>query len=219
MSKHYNPYHLHSGVFVPHYLLSSSGMSHGAKLLYALLASKADSRGEVLLNVALMIAELGEEEHNVFRLMNELDTGRFIHTERHPAGTRFVRCFFPQPAWLTNSGAPAQSHKLSPMASQKPSAHSLPTPSVELLDAPGQPKQEKIETVTQHHFSTDVMCETKSRYSFGECYKYVLACQQVGQRIKSPYRLAKALHKTGEQDEEIALFLATGRKQEHTRAA
>jgi transposase len=63
------------------------------------------SRGEVLLNVALMNAELGEEEHNIFRLMNELDTGGFIRTERHPAGTQFIRCFFPQPAWLLHTRA------------------------------------------------------------------------------------------------------------------
>lgn len=219
MSTHYNPYHLHGGVFVPHYLLSSSGLSHGAKLLYALLASKADSRGEVLLNVALMTAELGEEEYNVFRLMNELDIGGFIHTERHPAGTQFIRCFFPQPAWLMNSNVSAQRHELLSSAAQKQQARSVPTPSSEVLDVPGQENQEMVEAGTQTQFNLNVMCGVKSRYSFEQCYKYVLACQQVGQHIKSPYRLAKALHRTGEQDEEIALFLATGKKQDRPRAA
>jgi hypothetical protein len=87
------------------------------------------------------------------------------------------------------------------------------------LDVPDQENQEKVEADTQNQFNLNVMCVAKSRYSFEECYKYVLACQQVGQHIKSPYRLAKALHRTGEQDEEIALFLATGKKQDRARAA
>jgi hypothetical protein len=78
MNHHYNPYHVHGGVFVPHYLLSSGEISHGAKLVYALLAQGADRRGEALLNVQLLAAEMGEKEEQVFRFMNELDVARLV---------------------------------------------------------------------------------------------------------------------------------------------
>jgi hypothetical protein len=207
MNHHYNPYHVHGGVFVPHYLLSSGEISPGAKLVYALLAQSADRRGEALLNVQLLAAEMGEREEQVFRFMNELDVARLVRTQRHPAGTEFVRCFFNRPAWIEEGRQSGENNSVGPSTSKK-------------FDATAASVAEF--TLSQQHASRGGVrrqrrrhdqSQPQSRFSRETCVNYALACRQAGQPIHNPFAFANKIYTTGEQDAEIAFWQESERPQ------
>ena len=209
MNHHYNPYHVHGGVFVPHYLLSSSDLSAGAKLVYALLAQGADRRGEALLNARLLAAETGEGEEQVFRFMNELDVVGLVRTHRHPAGTEFVRCFFTRPAWIEGVGKAAESNPVGPSDCAKPA-----TPPASVADfTPGQRPQEPKGGSRRQRRRHD-QSQPESRFSRETCVDYALACRQAGQPIHNPFAFANKIYTTGEQDAEIAFWQESTRQQD-----
>src|SRR5215210_1716859 len=94
-----NPYDTFAGVFVPHFVLSSRRVSPAAKILYALLASGADVRGETLLNPVLLVAKMGVGEGGVLKLVDELVNARLIKVRQDPACAEFLSCLFLPDAW------------------------------------------------------------------------------------------------------------------------
>ena len=209
MNHHYNPYHVHGGVFVPHYLLASNGISAGAKLVYALLAQGADRRGEALLNARLLAAETGEREEQVFRFMNELDVARLVRTQRHPAGTEFVRCFFTRPAWIEEGRRPGAVKSISQSNSDKPATPPAPVADFKLGQQQHEPKGGARRQRRRHDQS-----QPQSRFSRETCVNYALACRQAGQPIHNPFAFANKIYTTGEQDAEIAFWQESQRQQD-----
>jgi hypothetical protein len=209
MQQHYNPYHLYGGIFVPHHLLSSVKLSAGAKLLYSLLAARADSRGETLLNISWAAAALGTEEHQVLRLMNELDTLHLIGTQRHVLGTEFIRCFFPLPAWL--DAKPAHTGSEPPSTAPVERSGSLdqaPAPLTRLRAAIPRSKQAQAGTSPTRHRNSETSASSRSCHSKETCVKWAIFCKErLHHPIRNEFRLAQKLHRTGEQDEEISLWL------------
>lgn len=209
MNHHYNPYHVHGGVFVPHYLLSSAEISPGAKLVYALLAQSADRRGEALLNARLLAAEMGEREEQVFRFTNELDVAGLIRTQRHPAGTEFVRCFFTRPAWVEEGRPRGAGDPAGPSDSRKPD-----TPLAPVADLrPGHQQNEQRGGSRRQRRRHD-QSQPQSRFSRETCVNYALACRQAGQPIHNPFAFANKIYTTGEQDAEIAFWQESTRPQD-----
>lgn len=208
MNNHYNPYHVHGGVFVPHYLLSSNEISAGAKLVYALLAQGADRRGEALLNARLLAAETGEGEEQVFRFMNELDVAGLIRTQRHPAGAEFVRCFFTRPAWAEEGRQPGESNQAGPAAQNK---SDLPRATV--ADFTLSHQQHTTKGNTRRQRRRHDQSQPQSRFSRETCVNYALACRDAGQPIHNPFAFANKIYTTGEQDAEIAFWQESVRPQ------
>lgn len=103
---HHHPYDTFGGVFVPHFLLSSRRISLGAKLLYALLATRIDLRGESLLNHDLLACEMGVAEAVVLSLSDELSAAGVIQIWQDPAGTKTLRCQFPPGVWQREEEEP-----------------------------------------------------------------------------------------------------------------
>jgi hypothetical protein len=50
----------------------------------------------------------------------------------------------------------------------------------------------------------------RSRYSREVCVRYAKAKQSAGEEIRNVYALATHFYKTGDQDEEIGVFLRNG---------
>lgn len=216
MHKQYNPYHLYGGVFIPHHLLSSNKLSAGAKLLYALLAARIDGRGETLLNISWAAAELGAEEHEVLRLMNELDTGHLISTQRHVLGTEFIRCFFPRPAWLdgeetrfrreSSDTAVIENSRTMNQGSARPAR---------LRDAAILPTEAQSIASAFEHKEGGRSCSPRSCHSKETCVRWAIFCKEkLHHPIRNEFRLAQKLHHTGEQDEEISLWLEEQEREE-----
>jgi hypothetical protein len=100
-----NPYLIHSGIFMPHYLLSNPHISHGAKLIYRLLIEKIDHKGETLASIPILANAIADEEQSVLGFITELERTKYIKVQRHPADTKFIRCYFPRPAWVKPNDA------------------------------------------------------------------------------------------------------------------
>ena len=181
-----------AGVFVPHFVSSIKGLSHGAKILYSLLRSQSDRRGETLLNAPLATAIMGEEEKLVYRLLAELETGGFVLTVRHPLGTEFVRCSFPAlPSATLKSGSPG----LKSAAGLKVAASTSP---------------KRQNRKARARAARTVHGHAQSRFTREECTSYALACEAAGHNIRSPFGFGLSLYQSGNQDREIELFLQTG---------
>lgn len=68
-----NPYFFHSGVFLPHYLLSNPDISHGAKLIYRLLIERISYQGETLASIPILANAIADDEQSVLRFITELE--------------------------------------------------------------------------------------------------------------------------------------------------
>lgn len=101
MDNYFNPHFICGGVFVPHYLLSATRISHGAKLLYRLLVERADREGEALAGVAQSAKAMGERERRVVEFLGELEKARSVEVRWHPSDGKSFRCFFVRPRWIS----------------------------------------------------------------------------------------------------------------------
>jgi hypothetical protein len=52
--------------------------------------------------------------------------------------------------------------------------------------------------------------EPRSRHTREECTSYALTCEAAGQDIRSPFGFGLSLYRSGNQDDEVELFLKTG---------
>lgn len=100
-----NPYLMHCGVFLPYYLLSNPHISHGAKLTYRLLIEKISAQGETLTSIPILANAIADDEHSVLGFITELERAKYIKVQRHSADPKFIRCYFPRPAWVRPNNA------------------------------------------------------------------------------------------------------------------
>lgn len=96
----FNPHFLHSGVFVPHYILSSKRISHGAKLVHQILAGRANTSGRILSRVDSLALEIGEENDKVLEYLHELEKTEHIKILWRSPNSNLLRFSFTRPNWI-----------------------------------------------------------------------------------------------------------------------
>lgn len=205
---HLDPYDTFAGVFIPHFVLSSRLVSPAAKILYALLASGADIRGETLLNPVLLAAKMGVEEGGVLKFVDELISVRLIKVRQDPACAEFLSCHFLPNAWRKDFPPPADGENES-VPRTSPRLLRLPAPTTEnsataddsSLPASGlQPEKQGVD-------GGQGKKSTGSRFSKEVCIEYAKARRLAKGKIDNPYALGTAMAKTTEYDEEIETWL------------
>jgi hypothetical protein len=203
-----NPYDTFAGVFVPHFVLSSRRVSPAAKILYALLASGADVRGESLLNPVLLAAKMGVEEGGVLKLVDELVSAWLIKVRQDPVCAEFLSCHFLSNAWQKDIQPPNDGEKESAPRTA-PRLLKLSAPTTE-RSAPADDSSLPAGTLQSQKQDVDTgqgKKNTASRFSKEVCIEYAKARRQAEGKIDNPYALGTAMAKTIEYDEEIELWL------------
>lgn len=83
------------GVFIPLWLIACPEVGHGAKLLYVLLAQKAGVKGVTRAFVPALATELGDDEAQIYRHLNELERCGLVELRRQGAEADILSCAFP----------------------------------------------------------------------------------------------------------------------------
>ena len=78
----FNPYRLFVGAFIPNVLMEYTGISQGAKLIWARLAQYAGEKGEAYPAIDTLAKDIGTEERQCRRYLKELENKKFIKVLR-----------------------------------------------------------------------------------------------------------------------------------------
>jgi hypothetical protein len=210
----FNVYHFFAGAFVPFWLLSRQEIGSGAKLTYALLAQQANSRGAVQLNFRVQAVALGEDEGQLSRHLMELEEVGLIQVSRGNVSSEDIRVFFPPHPWMTGLDQPPQA-----VAPQPAGPEAAISPRLFLEGAPpahasllpprpasgGEPRQGG-----RGRRRGKGRRQPQSKHSFEDCLQFVTYQKEVlgHDHIWNVTGLARHLHLSGEQDEEIDAYLA-----------
>lgn len=219
MKESFNIYHHFAGVFLPSWLHSLSGISAGAKLTYAVLAQQANSSGTTQLNFRMLEGALGESEGQIARYLLELERVNLIHAKRGNVNTEDVRIFFPQHEWYSGSIEPS-CDSFTPLTSRA-SGENQPR----LFAAERGETQTPVDQITTGLKPASPFRKRKrkrwfgrprSRHTLETCLGFITYQKEVlgRRRIYDPEGLAESIFHTGEQDDEIDVWLA-----ERTNAA
>ena len=213
MRANFNVYHFFAGAFVPFWLLSRQEIGPGAKLTYAALAQQANSRGAVQLHFRVQAAALGEDEGQLSRHLMELEEVGLIQVSRGNVSSEDIRVFFPPHVWMagleqqTQAVAPqpaaseaATSQRLFPEAA--PPAHTSLLPPRPAAAAESRPNGRGRRRGKGRR-------QPQSKHSFEVCLQFVTYQKEVlnHDHIWNVTGLARHLHLSGEQDEEIDAWL------------
>ena len=214
MKANFNVYHFFAGAFVPFWLLSRQEISPGAKLTYAALAQQANSCGAVQLHFRVQAAALGEDEGQLSRHLMELEEVGLIQVSRGNVSSEDIRVFFPPHPWMAGLDQPPQAitpqtptseaaipARLFPEAATPPPASLLAERPVVGAEArPGGRGRRRGKGRRQ----------PQSKHSFEVCLQFVTYQKEVlgHDHIWNATGLARHLHLSGEQDEEIDAYLA-----------
>jgi hypothetical protein len=214
LKANFNVYHFFAGAFVPFWLLSRQELGPGAKLTYAALAQQANSRGAVQLHFRVQAAALGEDEGQLSRHLMELEEVGLIHVSRGNVSSEDIRVFFPPHVWMAGLEQPTQAvtpqtptsaaaipARLFPEAATTPPASLLAERPVAGAEArPGGRGRRRGKGRRQ----------PQSKHSFEVCLQFVTYQKEVlgHDHIWNVTGLARHLHLSGEQDEEIDAYLA-----------
>jgi hypothetical protein len=214
LKANFNVYHFFAGAFVPFWLLSRQEIGPGAKLTYATLAQQANSRGTVQLHFRVQAAALGEDEGQLSRHLMELEEVGLIQVSRGNVSTEDIRVFFPPHPWMTGLEQPPQAVAPQPAGPEAaippqlfpggipPARDSLlpprPAPSTEARHGGRGRRRGKTRRQPQ------------SKHSFEVCLQFVTYQKEVlgHDHIWNVTGLARHLHLSGEQDDEIDAYLA-----------
>jgi hypothetical protein len=74
----FNPYRVFVGIFIPNALVRYKGLSPSAKLVYGRLSQYAGEDGKCFPAEDVLADEVGLSKRQVYRLLSELETGKFI---------------------------------------------------------------------------------------------------------------------------------------------
>jgi hypothetical protein len=209
-----NVYHFFAGAFIPFWLLSRQEIGPGAKLTYAALAQQANSRGAVQLHFRVQATALGEDEGQLLRHLMELEEVGLIQVSRGNVSQEDIRVFFPPHPWMTGIEQPAQGAALQPAAAEAavptrlfPEA-AAPTPAPTLASQPVVGAETRPGSRSRRRGKGRRPSESK--HSFEVCLRFVTYQKEVlgHDHIWNATGLARHLHLSGEQDEEIDAYLA-----------
>jgi hypothetical protein len=210
----FNVYHFFAGAFVPFWLLSRQEIGAGAKLAYAALAQQANSRGAVQLHFRVQAAALGEDEGQLSRHLMELEEVGLIQVSRGNVSHEDIRVFFPPHSWITGIEQLPQggaSQTAVPEAAAPPRLFPEAAPSAQTSLLP-----------TRHPGGVDARPngrgrrrgrgrrQPQSKHSFEVCLQFVTYQKEVlhHDHIWNVTGLARHVHLSGEQDDEIDAWLA-----------
>jgi hypothetical protein len=214
LKANFNVYHFFAGAFVPFWLLSRQEIGPGAKLTYAALAQQANSRGAVQLHFRVQVTALGEDEGQLSQHLMELEEVGLIQVSRGNVSQEDIRVFFPLHPWMAGIEQPPQAVASQPATAEAaaptrlfpeaaaPSPASLltPRPVTGVEARPGGRGRRRGKGRRQ----------PQSKHSFEVCLQFVTYQKEVlgHDHIWNVTGLARHLHLSGEQDEEIDAYLA-----------
>lgn len=214
MKANFNVYHFFAGAFVPFWLVSRQEIGPGAKLTYAALAQQANSRGAVQLNFRVQAVALGEDEGQLSRHLMELEEVGLIHVSHGNVNSEDIRVFFPLHVWM--GGLDQQAQAVAP----QPAAGEAATPQ-RLFPEAAQPAQTSLLTPRpaagaearpngRGRRRGRGRKQPQSKHSFEVCLQFVTYQKEVlgHDHIWNVTGLARHIHLSGEQDEEIDAYLA-----------
>lgn len=214
MKRQFNVYHFFAGAFVPAWLLSRQEVEAGAKLAYALLAQQANSSGVTQLNFQMQGMALGDPDGQLARHLMELEEVGLIQVSRGNVHLEDIRVFFPRHWWMVGIEQPPQGGTTQP---PMPEAAALP----QLF--PEDPALAQVSLLPAHPAAVADVRQTgrggrsrrrrrqpQSKHAFEVCLRFVTYQKEVlrHDHIWNVTGLARHLHLSGEQDDEIDVWLA-----------
>jgi N-methylhydantoinase A/oxoprolinase/acetone carboxylase beta subunit len=214
LKANFNVYHFFAGAFVPFWLLSRQEIGPGAKLTYAALAQQANSRGTVQLHFRVQAAALGEDEGQLSRHLMELEEVGLIQVSRGNVNSEDIRVFFPLHVWMAGLDQPTQAVAPQPAAGEAATpqrlfpeaAPSTQTPLLASRPAAGVEARPNGRGRRRGKGRK----QPQSKHSFEVCLQFVTYQKEVlgHDHIWNATGLARHIHLSGEQDEEIDAYLA-----------
>ena len=214
MKANFNVYHFFAGAFVPFWLLSRQEVGPGAKLTYAALAQQANSRGAVQLHFRVQAAALGEDEGQLSRHLMELEEVGLIQVSRGNVSQEDIRVFFPPHPWMAGIEQPPQAVTTQPAGIE---AAALPRlfpesapPTHDSLLSPRTVAVPEVRPGGRGRRRGRGRRQPQSKHSFEVCLRFVTYQKEVlrHDHIWNVTGLARHLHLSGEQDDEIDAWLA-----------
>lgn len=215
MKSRFNVYYFFAGSFVPAWLLSRQEISPGAKLTYALLAQQANSNGFTQLNFHMQAAALGEDEGQLAKHLMELEEVGLIQVSRGNVHAEDIRVSFPLHFWMVGLEQQPQATTTQPAATgataivQRPpkGAGSAQPPLLPIRpaagpDAPAGGREGRGRRRRRR--------PPQSKHAFDVCLRFVTYQKEVlrHDHIWNVTGLARHLHLSGEQDDEIDAWLS-----------
>ena len=82
IGEQFNPYRLFVGAFIPNALMQYTGLTQGAKLVWARLAQYTGEKGEAYPKIITLAKDVGVEERQCQRYLKELENKKFIKVLR-----------------------------------------------------------------------------------------------------------------------------------------
>jgi hypothetical protein len=209
----FNVYHYFAGAFVPAWLLSQQEVGAGAKLAYALLAQQANSNGVTQLNFRMQGAALGDDEGQLARHLMELEEVGLIQVSRGNVQQEDIRVFFPHHRWMVGLEQPPQGGATQSAAAEVSAPQLfhgtgaeqtslLPTRPAAVADARASGRGGRGRRRRSR--------QPQSKHAFEVCLQFVTYQKEVlhHDHIWNVMGLARHLHLSGEQDDEIDAWLA-----------
>ena len=214
MKSNFNIYHFFAGAFIPFWLLSRQEIGAGAKLTYSALAQQANSRGATQLHFQMQAAALGEDEGQLSRHLMELEEVGLIQVSRGNVSQEDIRVFFPPHPWIAGIEQPPRNGTplvgLSEAASP-PRLFPEPTPSAQTTLLPARPATGvDARSSGRGRRRGRGRRQPQSKHSFEVCLRFVTYQKEVlhHDHIWNVTGLARHVHLSGEQDDEIEAWLA-----------
>lgn len=215
MKESFNVYHFFAGAFVPYWLLSRQEIGAGAKLAYAALAQQANSRGSVQLHFRVQAAALGVDEGLLARQLTELEEAGLIQVSRGNVNSEDVRVFFPPHPWMSGLEQARQGgvlHAASPEAASPPLPFPEAAPPAQgsLPPAGVSTGAEERPNGRDRRGRRRRRQPPQSKHPFDVCLRFVTYQKEVlgHDHIWNVMGLARHIHLSGEQDDEIDAWLA-----------
>lgn len=213
MKSNFNVYHFFAGAFVPSWLLSRQELGAGAKLTYAMLAQQANSSGVAQLNFQMQGVALGEPDGQLAHRLMQLEEVGLIQVSHGNVHTEDIRVFFPRHRWMVGLEAPPQHsvaqpitaeaatlERLVPEGATSTQSSLLPTPPAVGLDVRSNGRERKGRRKRR---------PPQSKHTFEVCLQFVTYQKEIlhHDHIWNVTGLARHLHLSGEQDDEIDSWL------------
>jgi hypothetical protein len=213
----FNVYYFFAGSFVPAWLMSRQEVGAGAKLTYSMLAQQANSSGVTQLNFGMQAVALGEDEGQLAQHLMELEEVGLIHVSRGNVQTEDIRVFFPLHIWMGGLGQQpevAASQAATPEAAaparQPPKGGASAQASLLPLHPAGAAAAPGGREGRGRRRRRRQPPQPQSKHPFEVCLRYVTYQKEVlgHDNIWNVTGLARHIHLSGEQDEEIDAWLA-----------
>ena len=192
-----------AGIFVPHWLLMRSEISHGAKLTYASLVQKVDARGTVRPHLAKLAAHLGSEVQQVMLFLVELEKRSLIEIQSPLAGASSLCCLLPDHPWMGDSEpGPTNGSRNSSAHTEQSKSHGRS------CDSGSNRQTDKVKLegamLGNGKINDQRVRQPRSKFPYETCLEHAIRKKAAGEPIRNERGLANHFYWTGEQDEEIA---------------